>query len=60
MFIYLPISTNFFIICCFIFKVNNLLKENNVNEKSAIVQDNLVSGWTCNSANLRGELITSN
>lgn len=35
-------------------KVNNLLNENNVIEESAIVQDNLVSGWTCNTTNSRG------
>lgn len=48
----------FILIICvlFVFKTNNLLKENNVNEKSAIVQDNLVSGWTCNTANSRGKL----
>lgn len=46
-----------FIYLLFDFKVNNLLKENNVNDESAIVQDNLVSGWTCNTENLRGKLL---
>lgn len=40
----------------FTFKVNNLLRENNINEESAIVQDNVVSGWTCNTTNSRGNL----
>lgn len=39
-----------------IIKVINLLKENNVIEESAIVQDNLLSGWTCNTTNSRGKL----
>lgn len=30
------------------------MKENNVNEESAIVQDNL-PGWTCNTTNSRGK-----
>jgi len=36
--------------------VNNLLKENNVIKDSAIVQDGLVLGWTCNTDNSRGKL----
>lgn len=39
-----------------IFKVNNLLKENNINGESAIVQDNLLSGWTCNTTNSKGTI----
>ncbi|XP_022178040.1 tyrosine-protein phosphatase non-receptor type 9 isoform X2 [Myzus persicae] len=38
-------------------KTNNLLKENNVvNEESAVVNDNLLSGWTCNTINSREEI----
>lgn len=40
----------------FIFKVNSLLKENNVNGESAIVQDNILSVWTCNTTNSRGNI----
>lgn len=37
------------------FQTNNLLKENNVvNEESAVVHDNLLSGWTCNTTNSKG------
>ncbi|XP_025405414.1 tyrosine-protein phosphatase non-receptor type 9 isoform X2 [Sipha flava] len=36
-------------------KVINLLKENNVIEESAIVQDNLLSGWTCNTTNSKDD-----
>lgn len=47
----------FFCNSSYIFQTNNLLKENNVvNEESAIVHDNLLSGWTCNTTNSRGRL----
>jgi len=44
-----------FLIRNIFFQANNLLKENNVvNEESAVVHDNLLSGWTCNTTNSRG------
>lgn len=45
----------FFINYYTFFQTNNLLKENNVvNEESAVVHDNLLSGWTCNTTNSKG------
>ncbi|XP_050428050.1 tyrosine-protein phosphatase non-receptor type 9-like isoform X2 [Adelges cooleyi] len=34
-------------------KVNNLIKENDVDEECAIVKNNLSSTWSCNTVNLR-------